>query len=524
MRSSSERRGIAARVALVGCAAGLLASFVAPSRAHGQGVSSPTTTLTASDWRTYGHDAHHSFTGVSSLTPASATSLAPAWFFRTADAVTANPVVVGNTVYVGSWDGNFYAIDRATGALRWKYQLKEQPAINPSPGNTAPRDVTSDGGLVTSSAWFEPGQGTRPDLVIFGGGYTLYALVATGSRAGTLYWSHDYTGLPEQPPAPTTDTTRIFSSPVVHQGQVIVGVSPDGESGHRGYVVSASLSTGNPIWRFETDVDNTGKILDNGCAGVWASPTLDESRGLVSFGVSDCNDQGIPPYAERVVALHATTGKVAWVFTPPRLQGVAAGQDPPCDFDFGATPNLGSDPSTGKLDFLGIGGKDGTYYRLDPGTGRMVWQNNVVFGGLSGGFVGTTAYDGHQAYGATGIGDFGSASTCTHDSRDIPVQEPSMHAFSSNGSTAWQQQGAQNLGATTTAGGMTLAGYVFGPVIQIRSAASGALLNALELPSNCFCAIAASGNAVFFGTGSPEQGIGDGVYAYTPLGTAPARS
>ena len=30
------------------------------------------------------------------------------------DAVTATPTVVGGTVYVGSWDGNFYALDLKT--------------------------------------------------------------------------------------------------------------------------------------------------------------------------------------------------------------------------------------------------------------------------------------------------------------------------------------------------------------------------------------------------------------------------
>ena len=96
-------------------------------------------TIGASDWPTYGHDAQHSFAGVTSITPASAPTLAQAWFFPTGDAVTADPIVVGDTVYVGSWDGYFYAIDRATGSLRWKYQLKQQPAINPSPGNSGTR-------------------------------------------------------------------------------------------------------------------------------------------------------------------------------------------------------------------------------------------------------------------------------------------------------------------------------------------------------------------------------------------------
>ncbi len=84
-----------------------------------------------------------------------------AWTFPTGDAVTATPTVVNGTVYVGSWDGWFYALDLETGALRWKYQLQAQHGVTPYPGQQ-PRDSTSDGGLVTSSAWFEPGAPTSP--------------------------------------------------------------------------------------------------------------------------------------------------------------------------------------------------------------------------------------------------------------------------------------------------------------------------------------------------------------------------
>ena len=476
-----------------------------------------------SDWPTYGHDAQHSFAGVTNagLTQASAASLAATWFFPTGDAVTANPVVVGTTVYVGSWDGYFYAIDRARGTLHWKYRLRQQPAISPSPGNTSPRDVTSDGGLVTDSAWFEPGRGARPNLVIFAGGYTLYALNAA---TGALYWSHDFTGLPEAPPSPGTDSTRIFSSPVVLGNQVIVGVSSDGGTGHRGYLVSANLNDGSQVWRFETDVNTAGRVQNNGCGGVWSSPSLDPVRRLVFVGVADCDLRGTPPYNQRVIALHAPDGSVAWVFTPPRLRGVSPGQDPRCDFDFGATVNLGApDPVSGAPGFLGIGGKDGSYYRLDPGTGHLIWQHRVVFGGFAGGFIGTAAYDGHRVYAATAIGDVGSSSgTCSTDVTDTPVQEPSIHAFNPDGTIAWEGIGAQSLGPTTVAGGMTFSGYAFGPVVQVHDGATGHLLTALPVASSCFCGVTVSGNAVFFGTGSPQQGVGDGVYAFTPSAAPPS--
>jgi outer membrane protein assembly factor BamB len=44
------------------------------------------------------------------------------WEFNTEKMISASPRLSGNTVYVGSWDGNIYALDRKTGDLKWKYQ------------------------------------------------------------------------------------------------------------------------------------------------------------------------------------------------------------------------------------------------------------------------------------------------------------------------------------------------------------------------------------------------------------------
>jgi polyvinyl alcohol dehydrogenase (cytochrome) len=488
----------------------MLACLLAPAAAAGAAPY---------DWPTYGHDPHHDFVGATTLDATSARMLVRAWLFPTGDAVTANPVVAGASVYVGSWDGSFYAIDRATGALRWKFAIKPQPAVSPQPGSQ-PRDITSDGGLITSSAWYEPAGGGRPALVIFGGGYTLYALRADN---GSVYWEHDYTGRPEAPPDPAHDETRIFSSPAVVGDEVLFGVSADGEPGHRGYVAAADLATGVPRWTFQTDVDTSGKVLDDGCGGVWSSPTIDEARGLAIVDVADCRWQGIAPYNERVLALHITDGSLAWVFTPPRLRT----GDPPCDWDFGATANLGSPDAAGAPSFLGVGGKDGTYYRLDPASGALRWATNVVFGGFSGGFIATTAYDGRRAYGATALGDFGRFESnglvgCEPGNpADLPFQEPSLHAFDGGGAVAWQEEQSQSFGPTTVAGGMVFVGTGLTRQVQIRSADSGQLLNALALPAPSDSGIVVAGNALLFGVGSSEQGSPAGVYAYTPLGVAP---
>ena len=341
------------------------------------------------DWPSYGHDAQHTFHGRTTLTPSSVRSLRQAWFFPTGDAVTATPTVVDGTVYVGSWDDYFYAVNLRTGSLRWKVRLASQNAITPYPGQH-PRDVTSDGGLVTSSAWFEPASGSRPALVIFGGGYTLYALNAA---TGAVYWRHDYPGLPG-PPNPKIDSTRIFSSPVVADGRVLFGVDEDGQSKSAGYVVAASLDTGDPVPgvpdRRRGQRARARRQLRE-CLVLRLRAARPRARGLRDGRLQFL---GSARYADAVMALHIGSGTLAWLFHP-------LGHSPACDDDFGASANVGVTAS-GKTSFLGVGSKDGTYYSLNPATGRQRWATNVVFGGSSGGFIGGTAYDGRQVYGATG--------------------------------------------------------------------------------------------------------------------------
>ena len=468
------------------------------------------------DWPTYGHDAQHTFAGRTTLTETTVKTLKKAWFFPTGDAVTATPTVVGGTVYVGSWDDCFYALDLETGSVRWKIRLKSQNAVTPYPGETH-RDISSDGGLVTSSAWFEPGGGTRPPLVIFGGGYTLYALNA---ETGAVYWEHDYPGRPGTP-QPDLDGTRIFSSPVVADGNVIFGVDVDGQKGSAGFIAAASLATGDPVWEFQTDVGSDGSIRFDGCGSVWSSGTVLPSLGLVVFGTADCNFSNIEPISDSVLALHIDTGELAWTYRPP-LSSVA------CDWDFGATANAGLGPG-GVATFLGLGAKDGTYRSLDPATGRLRWSTNVVFGGFAGGFIATTAYDGSRVFGATAIGDFGrfesnGETLCDpSDPRDTASQNPSDHAFdASSGKVLWQVDRAASFAPTTFAGGMTFNGLgLAAEVVQVRDAASGRLVAQVSLPQFNWSGIATIGDALVFGLGSSYSASAAGIEVLTPGGAPP---
>ena len=90
------------------------------------------------DWPTYGHDAQHTFHGRTTLTTATVKRLKVAWFFPTGDAVTATPTVVAGTVYVGSWDGYFYALN-----LRNGRPALEVPAERPGRHHALPGPATS---------------------------------------------------------------------------------------------------------------------------------------------------------------------------------------------------------------------------------------------------------------------------------------------------------------------------------------------------------------------------------------------
>ena len=51
------------------------------------------------------------------------------WKFATGNVVHASPAVAGGAVYIGSWDRYFYALDAATGRLRWKFQTGDDTEI-----------------------------------------------------------------------------------------------------------------------------------------------------------------------------------------------------------------------------------------------------------------------------------------------------------------------------------------------------------------------------------------------------------
>src|SRR4029077_11134598 len=114
---------------LVAAGAGLLsAPLTASALPAPPPLALPLPAAPSCDWPTFGQNNGRSFaapdncTGISRLT---APTLHPKWFVNTSSPVSAQPVVVDGTVYVGTGGGTFYAVDAASGTTKWTYTVTD---------------------------------------------------------------------------------------------------------------------------------------------------------------------------------------------------------------------------------------------------------------------------------------------------------------------------------------------------------------------------------------------------------------
>src|ERR1700716_3287643 len=136
------------------------------------------------DWPMYRHDLSNTgATNETHITSQNFSAYSEVWTFKTGNNVSASPTVAtvlvnGTkrlTVFVGDWNGNFYAIDALLGTQVWKYTLNSTCGTNGA-------SVCQ----IASSA-FVYVDGTGKGTVYFGAhSGSVYALDAA---TGALIWS-----------------------------------------------------------------------------------------------------------------------------------------------------------------------------------------------------------------------------------------------------------------------------------------------------------------------------------------------
>ncbi len=176
------------------------------------------------------------------------------WKYSTGDVVHASPAYVSGTVFVGSFDSYFYALDGATGELNWRFHGGEDPVIHNQVGFQSSPAVVN--GVVYT--------GCRDSMV--------YALdAATGEQKwkfenagswvnstpavanGKVIFATSDSALLHIVDAATGKSLAkqqlqayVFSSPAVASGIVYLGVL-------NGTLEARSLETGELIWDYRTE-------------------------------------------------------------------------------------------------------------------------------------------------------------------------------------------------------------------------------------------------------------------------------
>jgi outer membrane protein assembly factor BamB len=134
------------------------------------------------------------------------------WAFRTGNVVHASPAVVDGTVYIGSWDTYLYALDAASGRVNWRFKTGEDPKISNQTG------IQSSAAVVDGVVYF----GCRDSK-----------LYAVDAQTGQQKWSFDNKG------------SWVVSSPAVRDG-VVYFVTSDSRLLH-----ALDAGTGKPVFSLQ---------------------------------------------------------------------------------------------------------------------------------------------------------------------------------------------------------------------------------------------------------------------------------
>jgi eukaryotic-like serine/threonine-protein kinase len=307
------------------------------------------------------------------------------WKFKSEARITSSPAVAQGMVYFGSYDGKFYAVDAAAGTLKWKFQTAGEHRF------TAKH---IHGSLPEAEAMPDPfdfylsSPALSAGAVYFGSGDgNVYSLDAT---SGKLNWKFQ-----------TGDV--VHASPAISGGVLYVG-SWDS------YFYALDTASGKERWRFKTgeDADIHNQV------GIQSSAAV--ADGIVYFGCRDSN----------FYALDAATGekkwtfnnKGSWVITSPAVYdgrvyfGTSdtklfyafeskAGGQPLVTLKF-TWPIFSSPAIAG--DTVYFGSHDGILRAVDLKTGKVAWSFKT--GGANQNLAGLSKPDGTTNYETVFTEDF----------------------------------------------------------------------------------------------------------------------
>jgi outer membrane protein assembly factor BamB len=236
-----------------------------------------------------------------------------------AGAFLASPIVVNDTVFIGSDDGYFYALDAASGGLKWQYPRK--PWEPPLHGKAA--DPFADGIKTSASYWFRPPNGAvifsaqDPSLGVKKSDARLFALDAA---SGSVIWKTPIASITGDSECNRRELHQMnrYSTPLIFNGRAYVGIANEEYPVGIGRVKAVDLSNGliDSIFRFQSVPDGFRG------GGVWNGLATDGTGIYFTTGnvrTNSCdypNPKPEPDHGLSMIRVDKDTGAIKWAFQP----------------------------------------------------------------------------------------------------------------------------------------------------------------------------------------------------------------
>jgi len=327
------------RLCLAVALAGVLA--VGCGDSGGNGHASTSGGARGPEWRAPNADLANTRQLASQIDGANVATLRKAWSVPLNGTYAATPIVADGVVYTADLMSNVYAIDLASGHLRWRLDFN-LPDTGPNGVNVADGRVFA----VTPSA-----------------------AIALDARTGRQLWTRQLVRVPGE---------LIVMTPGYKDGVVYVSTVPV-RGGNISTLWALDARSGHSLWRWEQVPRSLwGNPQVNGGGGLWHPPAFDEEGGLY---ISIANPVPWPGTDEQpwgrsrpgpnrwnnsIVKLDARTGRFIW--------GTQVLPHDLYDWDLEAPVILAT---VGGRRVALTAGKMGFVYAFDAADGRMLWKRSV---------------------------------------------------------------------------------------------------------------------------------------------------
>jgi outer membrane protein assembly factor BamB len=299
------------------------------------------------------HSSYHS--SAKAITPSNASTLVQAWRLKVG--VLSSPTVYRGVIYIGAQNGNFYALNEATGTVIWQDTIGTITATT-----CGPRGFASTATVATDPS--------TKKLTVYVASATGY-MYAFDAASGTVVWRSLIAT-----PSTTQNDYYDWSSPAVANGKVYVGISSQCDTPLvRGGLDSFDQVTGASVATFySVPAGDVG-------GSIWSSPAVDSSGAVwVTTGNGPTGNELLGD-SESIIKLNGTTLVEKGHWQLPNPLGP--------DSDFGASPTLFSATLPGHSTvtrMVGACNKNGYYYvfnRANPAAGP-IWAKQVGAGAVNG--------------------------------------------------------------------------------------------------------------------------------------------